>query len=87
MLMYNRELVLPIDVKHKLDKGERNERKHGDGDGNEEQPFDLNFFDAIFSSARKSEQQLRMKQPKILKLLRKNKNEIVIIDICQKPKL
>ena len=52
MLMYNREPVLPIDVKHNLDKDESKERENI-GDGDEEQPFDLNFFDAIFSSATK----------------------------------
>ena len=50
MLMYNREPVLRIDVKHNLDKDESNEREHREGDGNEEQPFDL-FFDTVFSSA------------------------------------
>ena len=50
--MYNREPVLPIDVKHNLDKDESKERENI-GNGDEEQPFDLNFFDAIFSSATK----------------------------------
>ena len=53
MLMYNRELVLPIDVKHNLDKDESNEREHREGNGNEEKPLSLDFFDAIFSSATK----------------------------------
>ena len=53
MLMYNREPVLPIDVKHNLNKDESKERENREGDGDEEQPFDLNFFDAIFSSAAK----------------------------------
>ena len=53
MLMYNREPVLPIDVKHNLDKDESKERENREGDGDEEQPFDLNFFDSIFSSATK----------------------------------
>ena len=47
MLMYNREPVLPIDVNHNLNKDENK------GDVDEEKPFDLNFFDAIFSSATK----------------------------------
>ena len=42
MLMYNREPVLPIDVKHNLDIDESKERENrGDGD---EKPFDLDFF-------------------------------------------
>ena len=51
--MYNREPVLPIDVKHNLDKDESKERENREGDGDEEQPFNLDFFDAIFSSATK----------------------------------
>jgi len=53
MLMYNREPVLPIDVKHNLDKDENKERENREGDADREQPFDLDFFDAIFSSATK----------------------------------
>ena len=51
MLMYNSDAALPIDVKHNLDKDESKERENREGDGDEEQPFDLDFFDAIFSSA------------------------------------
>ena len=54
MLMFNREPVLPIDVKHNLDKNESKERENRQGDGDEEQPFDLDSFDAIFSSATKA---------------------------------
>ena len=50
---YNRDPVLPIDVKHNLDKDESQERRNREGDGDEEQPFDLGFFDAIFSLATK----------------------------------
>ena len=53
MLMYNREPVLQTDVKHNLDKDENKERENREGDGDEEQPFDVDFFDAIFSSATK----------------------------------
>ena len=53
MLMYNSEPVLPIDVKYNLDKDEGKERENREGDGDEEQPFDLDFFDAIFLSATK----------------------------------
>ena len=53
MLMYNREPVLPIDVKHNLDRDESKERENREGDGDEEQPFDLDFSDATFSSATK----------------------------------
>ena len=52
MLMYNREPVLPIDAKHNLDKDESKEQENR-GDGDQEQPFDLNCFVAIFSSAMK----------------------------------
>ena len=52
-MMYNREPVLSIDVKHNLDKDESKEREIREGDGDAEQPFDLDFFDAIFSSATK----------------------------------
>ena len=45
------------------------------------------FLMPSFHQRRKSEQQLRMMQPTILKLLRKNKNEIIIVDICPKQKL
>ena len=51
--MYNREPVLPIDVKHNLDKDESKERENREGDVNEEQPFDVDFFDAIFLFATK----------------------------------
>ena len=36
MLMYNRKPVLPIDVKHNLDKDESKERENREGDGDEE---------------------------------------------------
>ena len=51
--MYNREPVFPIDVKHNLDKDEIKERENREGDGDEEQPFNLKCFDGIFSSATK----------------------------------
>lgn len=41
MLVYNRQPVLSIDVKHNLGKNKSNE------------PFDLDNFDAVFSSAAK----------------------------------
>ena len=53
MLMYNREPVLPVDVKHSLDKDESKERESRARDWDEEQPFNLDFFYAIFSSATK----------------------------------
>ena len=53
MLIYNHEPVLPIDVKHNLDKDKSKERENKKGDGDEEQPFDLDFFGAIFSSVTK----------------------------------
>ena len=48
MLMYNHEPVLAIDVKHNLDKDESKERENREGDGDEEELFNINFFDAIF---------------------------------------
>ena len=51
MLMYNSDAALPIDVKHNLDKGESKERENREGDGDEEQPLDFDFCDAIFSLA------------------------------------
>ena len=45
--------VLYYSVLMFLDKDESNEREHRGGDGNEEQPFDLDFFGAIFSSTKK----------------------------------
>ena len=36
MLMYNREPVLPIDVKHNLNKDESKERENKEGDGDEQ---------------------------------------------------
>ena len=71
MLMYNCELVLSIDVKRNLDKDENKEQENKEGDGDEEQPFDLDFFDAIILSATKVEHQSRMKYLKILEVVRK----------------
>ena len=86
MLMYNRKPVLPIDVKHILDKDESNEREHKKGDGDEEQ-FDLNFFDAIFSSATKVRTTIADKAAENIKATRKNKNMLIIVDIYRKLKL
>ena len=87
MLMYNREPVLPIDVKHNLDKDESKERENI-GDGDEEQPFDLNFFDAIFSSATKVQTTISDDAADNIKAAqKKNKNEIMKVDICLKQKL
>ena len=54
MLMHNCDPVLPIDVKHNLDKDENKEQENKEGDEDEEQPFDLDFFNTIFSSATKA---------------------------------
>ena len=45
------------------------------------------FLMPSFHQLRKSEQQMRRMQRTILELLRKNKNEIVIVDTCLKQKL
>ena len=44
MLMYNREPVLSVEVKHNLDKDKSKERENREGDRDEEQPFDHDFF-------------------------------------------
>ena len=53
MLMYNREPVFPINLKHNLNKDESKEPENREGEVDEEQPFDLDFFDVLFSSATK----------------------------------
>ena len=87
MLMHNREPVLPIDMKHNLDKYDNKERENTERDGDKERPFNLEFLNTIFSSVTKVKQQSRMMEPTILKLLRKNKNEIMTVEICVKQKL
>ena len=52
-MLYNREPVLPIDVRHNLDR----EKEDEIGDENQE-PFTLEYFDAV-------ELQLKMMQPRI----------------------
>ena len=44
--MHDHESVLPIGVKHNLGKDENKEWENRKGDGDKEQPFDLDFFDA-----------------------------------------
>ena len=67
----------------------KNEKTEGDGegDGDESNHSISTFLMPSFHQRRKSKQQSRMMQPTILKLLRKNKNEIMIVDICLKQKL
>ena len=48
MMLYNRETVLPIDVKHNLDR-----EKEGKIEDENQEPFDLEYFDAVFKSATK----------------------------------
>ena len=52
ILMYNHEPFLQTDVKHNLDKNESKERENRE-DRDEGQSFDLDFYDAIFSSVTK----------------------------------
>ena len=47
-MLYNREPVLPIDVKHNLDR-----EKEGEIEDENQEPFDLEYFDAVFKSATK----------------------------------
>ena len=48
MMLYNREPVLPIDVKHNLDR-----EKEGEIEDENQEPFDLEYFDVVFKSATK----------------------------------
>ena len=48
MMLYNREPVLPIDVKHNLDR-----EKEGEIEDENQELFDLEYFDAVFKSATK----------------------------------
>ena len=48
MMLYNREPILPIDVKHNLDR-----EKEGEIEDENQEPFDLEYFDAVFKSATK----------------------------------
>ena len=48
MMLYNREPVLPIDVKHNV-----NREKEGEIDHENQEAFDLEYFDAAFKSATK----------------------------------
>ena len=85
--MYNREPVLPTDVKHNLDKDESKERENREGHGDEEHPFDLDFFYAIFSPATKVRTTIADDAADNIKAAQKKKNEIMIVDICLKQKL
>nr|XP_047146263.1 uncharacterized protein LOC124819105 [Hydra vulgaris] len=49
ILMCNREPILPIDVRHSLVKDESNKQEHREENIDVEQPFNFNFFDAVFS--------------------------------------
>ena len=73
MLMYNHEPVLAIDVKHNLDKDESKERENREGDGDEEELFNINFFDAIFSSAMKVRTTMVDDAPENIKAAQKKK--------------
>ena len=45
MMMFNREPVLPFDIKYNLDKNEKCDGHH--------EPFSFSIFDAFFSSGTK----------------------------------
>ena len=48
MILYNREPVMPIDVKHNLDR-----EKEGEIEDENQETFDLEYFDTGFKSATK----------------------------------
>ena len=48
IMSYNREPVLPIHVKHNLDR-----EKEGEIEDENQEPFDLEYFDVVFKSATK----------------------------------
>ena len=48
MMLYNREPALPIDVKHNLDR-----EKEGESEDENQEPLDLEYFDAVFKSGTK----------------------------------
>ena len=48
MMLYNSEPVLHTDVKHKLERG-----KEGEFQDENQEPFDIEYFDAVFKSATK----------------------------------
>ena len=75
MLMYNHEPVLVIDVKHNLDKDESKERENREGDGDEEELFNINFFDAIFLSAMKVRRTMADDAPKNIKAAQKKQKQ------------
>ena len=43
-MLYNREPVLPFDVKHNLDR-----EKEGEIEDESQEPFDLEYFDAFLN--------------------------------------
>ena len=46
--LYNREPALPINLKHNLDR-----EKEGEIEDENQEPFDLEYFDPVFKSATK----------------------------------
>ena len=86
--MYSREPLVPIDVKHYWTKMKaKNKKAEKEMGMNNNEHSISTFLMPSFHQRRKSEQQSWMMQPTILKLLRKNKYEIMIADICLKQKL
>ena len=79
MIMYNREPLLPTDVKCNLNK-------NGNSNGNQGL-FDFAIFDVVLSSATKVRASvIDDLSGNIRKSPKKNKSEILIVGICQKPR-
>ena len=68
MMLYNREPVLPIDVKHNLDK-----EKEGEIEDEKQEPFDLEYFDAVFKSATKVRNSIKDDAAENIKAAQKKK--------------
>ena len=82
MMLYNRESVLPIDVKHNLDREKEGEIKDED-----QGPFDVEYFDAVFKSATKVRTSTKDDAAENIKAAQKKQNLTMIIDICLIQKL
>ena len=62
-------------MKHNLGKDENNERENREGDGDEDQQFDLDFFDGIFLSATKIQRTITDDTPDNIKAAQKKQKQ------------